>query len=56
VLFVQFLYKKRSFYQDRLGTNIGKTQKECRFLAALMGVASNGSVEAMEWLQEGGVD
>jgi hypothetical protein len=26
---------KRSFYQDRLGTNVGKTQKERFFLAAM---------------------
>eukprot|EP01046_Picozoa_sp_COSAG06_P001812 COSAG06_NODE_61_length_27084_cov_48.281490_4_plen_87_part_00 len=27
-----FIYiQKLSFYQDRLGTNIGKTQKKCRF-------------------------
>jgi hypothetical protein len=28
-----FIYKKRSFYQDRLGTNIGKTQKRVAFSA-----------------------
>eukprot|EP01046_Picozoa_sp_COSAG06_P080092 COSAG06_NODE_27435_length_593_cov_1.002024_2_plen_90_part_01 len=32
-LFFHFLYKNASFYQDRLGTNIRKTQKKCRFLA-----------------------
>jgi hypothetical protein len=26
-----FIYRKRSFYQDRLGTNIGKTQKQTAF-------------------------
>jgi L-aminopeptidase/D-esterase-like protein len=26
--FEPFIYMKRSFYQDRLGTNIGKTQKK----------------------------
>ena len=32
VFFEPFLYKNRSFYQDGLGTNIGKTQKKGRFL------------------------
>ena len=27
-LFEPLIYKKRTFYQDRLGTNIGKTQKK----------------------------
>ena len=32
-LFCAILYPKRSFYQDRLGTNIGKSlKKEMRFL------------------------
>eukprot|EP01046_Picozoa_sp_COSAG06_P032864 COSAG06_NODE_3314_length_5520_cov_6.952038_3_plen_122_part_00 len=30
-LFEPFIYKKSTFYQDRLGTNTGKTQKKCRF-------------------------
>ena len=30
-----FKYKNDRFYQDRLGTNIGKTQKEERFSATL---------------------
>ena len=30
--FAPFVYQKRSIYQDRLGINIGKTQKEKRFL------------------------
>jgi hypothetical protein len=30
-LFEQFIYIKRSFYQDRLGTNIGKTPKSTFF-------------------------
>jgi hypothetical protein len=37
-LFEPFLYEKRSFYQDRLGTNIGKTETRgrCCFLQALV--------------------
>jgi hypothetical protein len=31
--FAPFIYKKRTFYQDRLGTNIGKTQKRVAFCA-----------------------
>jgi hypothetical protein len=31
-LFAPFIYKMH-YYQDRLGTNIGKTQKKCRFVA-----------------------
>jgi hypothetical protein len=30
-IFAPFIYQKRTFYQDRLGTNIGKTQKRDRF-------------------------
>jgi hypothetical protein len=30
-----FIYKKRSFCQDRLGTNIGKTQKKMPFSAPM---------------------
>jgi hypothetical protein len=30
-LFEPFVYEKRTFYQDRLGTNIGKTPKGMRF-------------------------
>jgi hypothetical protein len=32
--FLRHLYKKRSFCQDRLGINIGKTQKRVRFFFA----------------------
>ena len=32
-LFARHLYIKRSFYQDRLGTNIGKTHKRVAFFA-----------------------
>ena len=32
--FGAFLYYKRSFYQDRLGTNIGKVEKRDTFLQA----------------------
>ena len=31
-VFLRHLYIKCSFYQDRLGTNITKTQKKTRFL------------------------
>jgi hypothetical protein len=30
-IFEPFIYKKRTFCQDRLGTNIGRTQKRCLF-------------------------
>ena len=33
--FWSHLYIKRTFCQDRLGTNIGKTQKRCRFSQAI---------------------
>jgi hypothetical protein len=34
-LFEPFIYIKRSFYQDRLGTNIGKIQKKDTFAGML---------------------
>jgi hypothetical protein len=33
-LFAPFIYKNYQFYQDRLGTNIGRTQKRTRFCRA----------------------
>jgi hypothetical protein len=33
-----FYAKNASFYQDRLGTNTGKTQKEMRFLTGTRGM------------------
>jgi hypothetical protein len=31
-IFEPFIYKNETFYQDRLGTNIGKLQKDAVFL------------------------
>jgi hypothetical protein len=43
--FLRHLYINALFYQDRLGTNMGKTQKKCRFLARFLSFAGIHSVE-----------
>jgi hypothetical protein len=39
-LFAPFIYKKSSFYQDRLGTNIGKAPKKPVFSKGLTTTAA----------------
>ena len=62
-VFLSHLYTKRSFCQDRLGTNIEKTQKRVAFFAGTPGAATVGedgrlrvlpgryvvSVEGLHW-------
>ena len=48
-IFAPFIFKKRSFCQDRLGTNIGKTQKKTVFRTA-----SNGAKQPSGNVPNGG--
>ena len=50
----QFILKMISFYQDRFGTNIGKTQKEMRFLI-VVGQALRRRADCCEiaWVHRG---
>eukprot|EP01046_Picozoa_sp_COSAG06_P007683 COSAG06_NODE_379_length_16608_cov_83.792477_4_plen_80_part_00 len=45
-LFEPFVYKKRAFYQDRLGTNIGKLKKTTVFPQAFSHTHTSATVIA----------
>ena len=51
--FLSHIYIKRSFFQDRLGTNIGKTQKTMPFFAPVMYPSKPQSFRAVSFRSHG---